>query len=94
MPGHERHLGGGEFLGHGAGLFRIAGVIAELEHELAAEHAARRIEVGDRELGAVLHLRAERGFRPAQGTGEADGNVLRRSRPGKAEARAERKNGQ
>ena len=87
-------MAAGEFLRDGAGLFRIAGVVADLEHELAAEHAAGRIDVGDGEFGAVLHLRAERGFGPVNRTGEADGDVLGRSGPGKAEARAERKYGQ
>ena len=54
MPGDELRLAVGELFGDRARLLRIAGVVADLQRQLLAEHAAGGVDVGDRLLGAVL----------------------------------------
>ena len=56
VPGDERQLHAGELLADRARLLRIAGVVADLELELLAHHAAGGVDVGDRRFGAVLEL--------------------------------------
>jgi hypothetical protein len=60
MAGDQRHVVAGHLVGDGHRLFRVAGVVADLEIELLAEHAARGIDVFDGQPAAILHLRAER----------------------------------
>ena len=62
MPGDELRAPCGHLVGDRHGLFRIAGVVADGEVELLAEHAAGFIDVGDGHFAAVLHLRAEGGI--------------------------------
>ena len=59
MAGDQRDPGPGHLVGDRHCLLRIAGVVADIEIELLAEHAAGGVDVLDRHLGAVLHLRAE-----------------------------------
>jgi hypothetical protein len=61
MPGHQRHAVAGHLVGDRHRLFRIAGIVADLEIELLAQHAAGRVDVLDGHFAAVLHLGAERG---------------------------------
>ena len=61
MAGDQRHAVGGHLVGHGNGLFRIAGVVADIEIDLLAEHAAGGVDVVDRHLAAIGHLCAEGG---------------------------------
>ena len=90
MSGHERHLRAGELLADRARLLRIAGVVADLQLELLAHHAAGGVDVGDRRFGAVLELGAERGVLAGHRSGDADGDVLGRRRAGQRQARAQR----
>src|SRR5262245_10770163 len=59
MPGDEGNSLAAHLICHRDRLLRIAGVVANLEVELLAEHAAGRVDVFDGEFGPVLHLRAE-----------------------------------
>ena len=77
MSGHERDLGTGELFRHRARLLGVAGVVADFQRQLLAEHAAGGIDVGHRLFGAVLHLPAERGFAARHRAGHCDGDVLR-----------------
>ncbi len=61
MAGHKHNAFTHHLVGDGDSLFRIAGVIADLQRELLAEHAAGGIDVGNRLLGARFHLLAEAG---------------------------------
>ncbi len=56
MPDHELVALAGELVGHRNRLARVARVIADVELELLAEHAARLVDVGHRLLGAVLAI--------------------------------------
>ena len=87
MTGHEHRVGAGDALGDRTRLLRIAVVVADVEHELLAEHAAGRVDVGDRLLGALLHLLAERGVVAGHRAGDGDADV-RRSRAGQRERTA------
>src|SRR4029079_7050533 len=60
MAGDQRHVVAGHLVGDGYRLFRIAGVVAELEIELLAEHAACGVDVLDGQFTAILHLSTER----------------------------------
>jgi hypothetical protein len=90
MPGHERHLHAGEFFADGTGLLWIAGVVADFQLELLAHHAAGGVDVGDRGVGAVLELGAERGVLAGHRSGDADGDVLGRRRAAERQTRAQR----
>src|SRR6266536_2551186 len=72
MAGHEGHPHAAEFFADGSGLLGIAGVIADLDGELLAHHAARRIDVGQGHLGAVLELLPERSILARHRAGHAD----------------------
>ena len=93
MAEYDRHLHAGELLGHRPRLLRVAGVVAHLQPELAAEHAPGGIDVGHRLFGAVLELQAECCVLAGHGTGVADDDFLCRGRSGKAHRRGERENG-
>ena len=62
MAGDERHAVAGHLVGDGDRLLRIAGVVADIEIELLAEHAAGGVDVVDGHLAAIRHLRAEGGI--------------------------------
>src|SRR5712691_7133335 len=72
MPGHEGHAHAGEFLAHRAGLLGVAGIVADLDRKLLAIHTARRIDIGERHIGAVLELLPERGILAGHRPGHAD----------------------
>ncbi len=61
MAGDEGHIVAAHLVGDGDRLLRIAGIVADIEIELLAEHATRGVDVLDGHLAAVLHLRPERG---------------------------------
>jgi hypothetical protein len=67
MSDHDRHFHAGEFFRDVARLFRIAGVVADLQLELTAENAAGRVDVGDCKLGAVPELRPKAAYCPVIG---------------------------
>ncbi len=94
MPGHERDFRAGDLFRHRARLFRIAGVVLRVQRQLLAKDAAGRVDVGNRLIGAVLHLSAESGFAARQRTCHGDGDVLRkracRERKRCAECQAEK----
>ncbi len=77
MAGDERDLGAGELFRHRARLLGIAGIVADLQRQLLAEHAAGGVDVGHELIGAVLHLPAECGFAARHRAGHSDGDVLR-----------------
>ena len=62
VAGHEDDLVGDHLVGDGRRLLGIAGIVADLQHELLAVHAAGGVDVLDRHLGAALHLLAEGGI--------------------------------
>ena len=62
MSGDQRDALGGHLVGDRHGLLRVAGVVADIEIELLAEHAAGGVDVLDGKLGAVLHLLPEGGI--------------------------------
>ena len=76
MSGDEWHLHASEFLGNRARLLWIAGVVADLELELLAEHTAGGVDVGNRELGAILHLLSEGCLTACHRACHANGDVL------------------
>ena len=78
MSGHERQFRAGELLGDCARLLGIAGVVADLELELLAHHAARSVDVGHRRFGAVLELGSERGVLAGHRSGDAYADILGR----------------
>ena len=75
MTVDEDHALGDEVVGDGNGLLRIAGVVADFELELLAEHAARSVDVGNRLLGASLELDAEGGVVAGDRTGGSNRDV-------------------
>src|SRR5262249_57144452 len=62
MARAQRHIVAGHLVRDGYRLFRVTSVVADLEIELFAEHAARFVDVLDRHLAAVGHLRPEGGI--------------------------------
>ena len=80
MPGHEHDAVVDHLVGDRDRLLGIAGVVADLEDQLLAEHAAGGIEVLHRLLGALLHLLAEDGVLAGHRTGGGDHDIgLRRA---------------
>ena len=90
MAEHGDHALARKLLRDRARLLGVAGVVADLEPEFFAEHAAGGIDVGDRLLGAVLHLPAERRLAAGHRAGGGDDDVRRHRRAGK-EAEKKRK---
>ncbi len=76
MPGDEHHAADREFIGDGDRLLGIASVVADLQHEFFPEHAAFRVDVGDRLVGAAPHLLADGGVRAGDRAGHRDLDVL------------------
>ena len=72
MPGHQRDAAPGELVRDADRLARVAGVVADLERELAAEHAAGGIQVGHGLLGAGAHLAPESRVLAGHRTGGGD----------------------
>jgi len=62
MSGDEHHIALGHLVGDGHRLLRIAGIVADREVQLLAEHSARSVDVFDGQFAAVLHLGAESGI--------------------------------
>ena len=93
MAGDERNPRAADLFRNRTRLLRIAGVILDVEHELLAQQPTRSIEVGDRHLGTVLHLAAERrlaaGHRPRYGDGDVLGKRCRRQRKRCAQCQAD-----
>jgi len=83
---HTRH-----FLGNRHCLLWIAGVVADLQLELLAEHAAPCIDVGDREIGAVLELLAEARLRSGHRPDDSNTDILGHRGAGQCQAGAKRK---
>lgn len=75
MAGHEHHAAADELVGDGHRLTGVARVVADLQGELLAEHAAIGVDVGDRHLRTVAHLLAERGILAGHGSGGSDGDI-------------------
>ncbi len=84
----EFHAVGREFVGDRHAFLRIAAVVADAELDLLAEDAARRVDVIDRLLDALLELGAE--GRAAAGQGPRDAELdlgMRASRHRKSKAK-------
>jgi hypothetical protein len=88
MPGYECDPGVDHLVGHRDRLLGIAGVVADLEHQLLAEDAAGLVEVLDRHLGATLHLLAEGGILAGHGPGRGDHHVGLSGTGGQSDGRA------
>ena len=78
MPGDELTPAARELVGDRDRLLRVAGVVADLQHQLLAEHAALGVDVGDRQLRAILQLLAEGGVLSGNRSdhGDRDGLVF------------------
>ena len=72
MAGDEGDPAAGHVIGDRHRLLGIAGIVADVEVELLAEHAARGVDVFDGQFRAVLHLRAEGGVLPGHRTDDGD----------------------
>ena len=90
VPGHEHHALVDHLVGDRDRLLGIAGVVADPEHELLAEHAAGLVEVLDRLLGALLHLLAEDRVLAGHRAGGGDHDVGLRRAGGERDQRAGR----
>ena len=77
MPGDKDDLFPDYVVGCRHRLFRIASVIGDDQVEFLAEHPALGVDVGDRHLGAPLHLLAERGIRACDRPDHRNRHVLR-----------------
>ena len=66
---------GGELVGDGHRLLRVAGVVGDGEREWLAVHTALGVDVLDRQLGPALHLLAERGVLAGDRPGNGDRDV-------------------
>ena len=82
MADHNGNAFAGELFRDRARLLRIAGVVADLQLELLAKHAARGVKIGDRLLGAVAHLPAEGGLPAGHRSGRGNRDILRIRRAG------------
>ena len=89
MPGDEGDLLVDHLVGDGDRLLRLAGVVADLQHQAVAEHAAGGVDVGDRHFGAASHLLAENGVLAGHRPGGADKQVF----GGRAARQPARQNG-
>jgi hypothetical protein len=87
------HALGGELVRNRHALLRIRDVVADHNLQLLAVDAARRVDVLDRLLDAVLELRAESGVRARDGAGHADLD-LRVGHGRERQAKTERNAGQ
>src|SRR5215469_3251603 len=87
------HAVGNEIVGNGNALFRIGDVVAELDGQFVAKHAAGGIDVGGGLFDAVFHLCAGRGIWPGDWAGDPEfylGGGGLRERKRKAQGDAER----
>ena len=81
MADHEMHAVADELVGDRDALLGIGDVVAEFDHDLLAEDAARLVEVLGGLLDALRQLRAERSVGAGDRTGDADHHVgARRAR--------------
>ena len=78
MAGHERHALRGELVGHGHGLLRITGIVADRKLQHLAIHAAGGVDVGNGLLGARAQLLTEAGVLAGHGAGDADRDLGKR----------------
>ncbi len=72
MPRHEHRTLRRHVVGHAHRLFGIAGVVADDELQLLAQHAALGVNVSHHFFGAALELVAEGGLAAGHGSGHAD----------------------
>ena len=77
MPGDKDDLLADNVVGRGDRLLWIARVVRDNQIKLFAEHPALGVDVGDRHLGAALHLLAKRGIRAGDRPDHRDRDVLR-----------------
>jgi hypothetical protein len=78
VANHDRDFVARQLFGDRAGLFWIAGVVADIGLQLLAEHAARGVDRRDRGIHAVLELRSERRVLTGHRSRDADGDILGR----------------
>src|SRR6516162_9016976 len=92
MSVHEFDVEAGQAVGDGDRLLRVADIVLDIELDLLAVDAARRVDRLDAGLGAVLELLADGRDRPGEGSGNRNGDVLSaRRRPCKAEPCSDRR---
>jgi hypothetical protein len=72
----------GHLVGDVEGLLGVAGVVADRELELAAQHPALGVDILHRHLGAALHLLAEGGVLPGDRPDHRHVEVVRPNRAG------------
>jgi hypothetical protein len=72
VPDEHLHAVADELVGDRDALLRVRLIVANLDDELLAEHAAGSVDVLDRLIDAVDELRAERSVRTRHRSGDAD----------------------
>ena len=73
MPGDQLDALADHLVGDRHRLLRIAGIVADLQHQLLAEHAAGLVDVGDRQLGARFNCAPKVAYWPVIGPTAAIG---------------------
>ena len=73
-------------------MLRIAGIVADFQPKLFAEHAAGGIDVGDRLFGAVAELAAEGRLSAGHRARDRDGDVV--GQCGRAPKHGNKRNGE
>ncbi len=76
MPVDKHDALSDNFVGRGHRLLRIASVVGQDHFELLTEHAALGVDIGDRHLGAALHLFSDNGIRAGDRADHCNRNVL------------------
>ncbi len=83
---NQRHFLGRQLIGNGHRLARIAGVVAHLQHQLAAKHAAGGVDVFHGLFGAAAQLIPIGGVLAGHGTDHGDRDILREAGACQAQA--------
>ena len=76
MPGHEDHALVDHLVGHRHRLLGLASVVADLQYQLLAEHAAGGVEIGHRHSRSPHHLLAENRVLSGHRTGGGDDDLV------------------
>ena len=94
MAAHEHYALADHVVGDVHGLFRVAGVIADLQLQLLAVHAASGVDVGNGLLGALPELFAESGILASHRACNANGDLRQRGGGRQHRGNAQRHAGQ
>ena len=82
MAGHQLHALAHHVVGDSNRLLGIAGIVADAQLQLLAEHAASGVDIGNRLLRTRLHLGAEAGILTGHRTGGRHRDIGFRDLPG------------